>query len=558
MFSQTFQKRSVPAMLLLSIFFLISFASQAQPISGCTDSTACNYNADATADDGCCTFQMWYIPSEVEGVPMPAVLACSAPDGYILANQPCVEEVIDAFPYCSNEYFVAGCYYLYNNCLELPGCTDITACNYNQDATTDDGSCIFDEPFWYIPSAVCGGPAELTCSPPEGYILADQACAEEVITNNTFCQNNNFNSSCYDAYTICISDCPELGLNIGDDCNDGDPETAHDMIMPDCNCAGVLPPSNDDCANAILLALNPSGECPGNAVEGTTLGSNSEAEYSVTCNATTPDVFYSFNSGVFSEVTIEVNRITATDFLINVFEECDLESGGLTYCFFNPVTPVSLELAPETDYIIRIATDTVFARAGTFNICLEGIYECPGQSANIGDPCDDGLAYTENDSIAYGCVCSGEFIDDALFVVFNEQCAETCTVEFYEPGTTNLVTTISGTVSGNSFIAAGLSYGTYDVFVKLNEHLKKGFANFTLSAENPILTAGSFIPGDVNNDNKIGIQDFSIFSVAYGSSNGDANYNSSADLDCDNEIDLSDFSTFSVHFGTDGQEPPIF
>jgi len=60
-----------------------------KPVRGCTDSTANNFNADATEDDASCTY-------DVEPEP-------------------------------------------------VPGCMDSTANNYNADATEDDGSCTFDE-----------------------------------------------------------------------------------------------------------------------------------------------------------------------------------------------------------------------------------------------------------------------------------------------------------------------------------------------------------------------------------------------------------------------------
>ena len=34
-------------------------------------------------------------------------------------------------------------------------------------------------------------------------------------------------------------DCPNLGLNIGNTCDDGDPNTIDDVVQPDCTCAGV-------------------------------------------------------------------------------------------------------------------------------------------------------------------------------------------------------------------------------------------------------------------------------------------------------------------------------
>ena len=68
---------------------------------GCTDETACNYDADATSDDGSCDF---------------------------------------------------------SSCV---GCTDAQACNYNPDATVDDGSCVMPDPVEGC-TAVCDFPVSVT------------------------------------------------------------------------------------------------------------------------------------------------------------------------------------------------------------------------------------------------------------------------------------------------------------------------------------------------------------------------------------------------------------
>ncbi|MEM9050734.1 MAG: T9SS type A sorting domain-containing protein [Bacteroidota bacterium] len=36
-----------------------------------------------------------------------------------------------------------------------------------------------------------------------------------------------------------LFDCPNLGLNIGDSCDDGDSETENDEVLSDCTCAGI-------------------------------------------------------------------------------------------------------------------------------------------------------------------------------------------------------------------------------------------------------------------------------------------------------------------------------
>ena len=73
------------------------------PNPGCTDETACNYDANATDSDGSCTF--------VDGI-------CeTCEEGIIVDNDSDDDGVCDAN--------------------EVTGCTDPTACNYDDDPTTD-------------------------------------------------------------------------------------------------------------------------------------------------------------------------------------------------------------------------------------------------------------------------------------------------------------------------------------------------------------------------------------------------------------------------------------
>jgi len=71
---------------------------------GCTDSLACNYNPDVTADDGSCVY----------------------PDDYYDCLGNCINDT-DADGICDE--------------LEVSGCTDPEALNYNPSATDDDTSC---------------------------------------------------------------------------------------------------------------------------------------------------------------------------------------------------------------------------------------------------------------------------------------------------------------------------------------------------------------------------------------------------------------------------------
>ena len=78
-------------------------------VPGCTDAGACNFNAEANADDGSC-----YSVGD----------ACD--DG----NE---ETVLDAY--------TADC-----ECAgvsAVPGCMDAAACNFNAEANVEDGSCFY-------------------------------------------------------------------------------------------------------------------------------------------------------------------------------------------------------------------------------------------------------------------------------------------------------------------------------------------------------------------------------------------------------------------------------
>ncbi|HBP45213.1 MAG TPA: hypothetical protein DD635_04880, partial [Flavobacteriales bacterium] len=96
-------------------------------ISGCTDATACNFDADATDDDDSCLVFDECGVCGGEGI---AEGACDC-DG----NGP--EEGYDCNGNCLNDSDGDGV------CdeFEIAGCTDVTACNYDEANSEEDGSC---------------------------------------------------------------------------------------------------------------------------------------------------------------------------------------------------------------------------------------------------------------------------------------------------------------------------------------------------------------------------------------------------------------------------------
>ena len=107
-----------------------------QEVPGCVIELACNYNPDATVDDGSCDFTSCLAFGCTD------LNACNYDPDAEFEDGTCI---YPQFPYDCN-----------GNCLsdddgdgvcdefEIFGCTDSEACNYSDAATNDDGSCSFD------------------------------------------------------------------------------------------------------------------------------------------------------------------------------------------------------------------------------------------------------------------------------------------------------------------------------------------------------------------------------------------------------------------------------
>ncbi|WP_306641730.1 S8 family serine peptidase [Sanyastnella coralliicola] len=102
-------------------------------LPGCTDPTACNYDAAATTDDGSCVLPDGCTDASACNYDPAATCddgSCILPDG------------------CTNPAacnYNAGAVCDDGSCILPDGCTDASACNYDPSATCDDGSCILPD-----------------------------------------------------------------------------------------------------------------------------------------------------------------------------------------------------------------------------------------------------------------------------------------------------------------------------------------------------------------------------------------------------------------------------
>ena len=104
-------------------------------VPGCTDATACNYNEAANVDDGNCTYATtWYADADGDGTghTYTFVQACTAPAGYVaISGDTCPDDANKLSPGtcgCGNVDVDVDADGL---CDTVDGCTDNTACNYD-------------------------------------------------------------------------------------------------------------------------------------------------------------------------------------------------------------------------------------------------------------------------------------------------------------------------------------------------------------------------------------------------------------------------------------------
>ena len=258
-------------------------------VFGCTESDACNYDDDATEDDGTCEFVSCAGCTDLE--------ACNfdAEATYLDASCEYAEVGYDCTGVCLEDMDADGVC----DDFEIEGCTYLGASNYMPIATDDDGSCLFDgapaalgctyaEACNYDPSA---GFDDGSCVYPllgrdcDGICLNDQdgdgICDEfEGCTIPTAC---NYNAAALDNDGCCIfaedgADCDGNCINDIDEdgiCDEAELPGCTDPLA--CNYSQLATDDNgtcffaadgQDCDGNCLSDLDGDGVCDGDEVEG--------------------------------------------------------------------------------------------------------------------------------------------------------------------------------------------------------------------------------------------------------------------------------------------------
>ncbi len=200
-------------------------------IPGCTDATACNYEPQATEDDGSCTFATdWYLDLDLDGYASEVLNACSSPGvdytSTILILNDCDDTDASTNPgatdVCENG-IDEDCSGSDASCI-IQGCTDATACNYDAAATQDDGSCTYSTT-WYLDADADGY-----------YTITVQSCVSPGATFNNI---GGVQGDCNDSMSSINAGATEICGNDVDE-----------------NCDGNIEQCQAGCPNPIIITVD--------------------------------------------------------------------------------------------------------------------------------------------------------------------------------------------------------------------------------------------------------------------------------------------------------------
>ena len=232
-------------------------------VLGCMDSTACNFNPQATVNDNSCGFPgSTCDDGNVNSINDTYNVDCVCAG--VVPNFGCMDPLACNFNVLANVdngtcvYPGGGCDdgdstttvdIIDNNCLcngmplMIYGCTDSTACNYNAVANTDDGTCI-------VPGSSCDDANPLTFN---DVITLDCSCiGTTTVYGCTDMQACNYDANANSDDGSCMF--------VGMVCDDGDSTTIDDVVTVDCLCLGTTVGVAETMASKWNLYPNPAND----------------------------------------------------------------------------------------------------------------------------------------------------------------------------------------------------------------------------------------------------------------------------------------------------------
>ena len=303
------------------------------------------------------------------------------------------------------------------------------------DGVCDDVDCDINDPLISFEGDVCDDGDSTTVG---DIILADCSCAGTVPPN---CDNNGGD---VDGDGVCADvDCDDTNPLIsfeGDICDDGDSTTVGDIILADCSCAGIAPPTCDnnggdvdgdgicadvDCDDNDPLVSNTGDACDDNDP----LTENDVIQTDCSCAGTPLPP-----SGCQTTYSVSGLEITISPINANINSVKVLRQDYSTVFSCDQWTTVcanteTITLPQAGTYFVQIQTYEdwstplcdIFETINAVADPCAGIGDTDGDGvcddvdcdindpliSSMGDLCDDGDSTTVNDIILADCSCAG-------------------------------------------------------------------------------------------------------------------------------------------------------
>ena len=212
-------------------------------IDGCTDESACNFDFDATDDDGSC--------AELDECGL-----CGG-QGIAPGECDCDGNVLDECGVCGGEGIAPGACDCEGNVFDqcdicggdgsiCSGCMDAGACNYDAEALFSDGSCE------YLSCVGCMDPS--ACNFDSTATIADDSCLELDVCGVCGGEGAVLECGCFD---IPVGECDCNG-NVLDECGEcGGPGIPDD----ECDCDGNVLDALGECGGLCEADDNENGVC---------------------------------------------------------------------------------------------------------------------------------------------------------------------------------------------------------------------------------------------------------------------------------------------------------
>lgn len=227
------------------------------------------------------------------------------------------------------------------------------------------------------------------------------------------------------------ADCPALNANIGDACNDGDPNTSNDTVNASCQCVGTtIPVQSPECSGRITcLNINTNSTGILKNINGAEFCSDRFSSSDISIAAEVNGAHESMNfiiespRGTFTYLDNSASYNSST-FIARTKGKYKLyaklysqDNKGGTLCdqshiYFTLDDCVVTPDCPQLNANIGDICDdnnpfTINDVVDDNCNCVGTSYDCPTLYANIGDACDDGNPNTINDTVNDSCSCQG-------------------------------------------------------------------------------------------------------------------------------------------------------